>query len=281
MSAIQTSATILLAATMVAAVPTAHATGPEGSGRTAKAVDLAMKAAGGANALAGLGILKAHIHNEETTAKGEQHVTDMTAWVNGADLEQLRLQYTPRILLVDNGIKAWAMIDGQLDTRRQTPLMARTTLHDRLFPLLLPFSLGIEGVRVTSVTGATWEGEPVWKLTVEFPPNYFTTPIFNTPWELLVRRSDGRLLVAQLFAPEEYLKVGAEGVRYRFLRWEKVGPARLASDLLVVGIDQNGAESGHVRTVKVRWESLGMPSEPLFMHPEDLEAMEEGDLPGR
>ncbi len=279
MTAIRTSATILLAFALAAAIPGTGTAEPRG--RSTDAVHRAVRAAGGSKALAGLGILKAEIHNEEITAKGERHVEKMTAWINGADLEQLRLLYTPQVLLVDNGRRAWAVVQGKLDTRRQTPLRARTTLHDRLFPLLLPFSLENEGIRVTSVTGATWEGDSCWKLTVEFPPGYFTTPILNTPWEILVRKSDGRIVMAQLFAPEEYVKVGAEGMRYRFLGWKKVGGVLLPSDLLIVGIDGNGAESGHVRTVKIRWESLGLPEEPLFMHPEDLEAMEEGDLPGR
>ena len=271
---------LFAAAALVAAAPV-HAADPVSPAAALKVVDQAVRAAGGAEALAGLGILQAEIHNEEVTAKGEQHISDFTAWVNGGNVEQLRLQLNPQVLLVDNGKKSWAVVKGELDTRRQTPLMARMTLHDRLFPLLLPFSLEVEGIRATSVSRTTWEGDAVWKLTVEFPPNYFTTPILNTPWEIMVRRSDGRVVMAQLFAPEEYAKIGAEGMRYRFLGWATVGPVRLPSDLLIVGIDTNGAESGHVRTVKIRWKALGLPDEPLFMHPEDLEALDEGDLPGR
>jgi len=241
-------------------------------------VDRAVKTAGGMDAFAGLGVIRIATQEEETTEKGKRSTRAFTAYVGTSSLRTMRLELPNQIILGRTGDAAWAQVRGKLDERPQTPSMARGMINAKLFPLLLPFTLKEKGVTVTRVEPDSWDGTPAWRLTVVFEKGFFSSPLMRDPWTIVVSRSDSRLLAAEFHPAEEFSQVSSEGVRYRPLKLVEVGGIRLPSQLLVIGVDANGAEKGHVRVSKLSYQVK--PADPtLFINPKKLEALEQGDLP--
>jgi len=251
---------------------------PKTSPDVSRTVNRMIAANGGRAALHKLGVVKLTVQNEETTSDGKRHVSRDTLYVNLDGLGQMRLEMGNGVVMATSGQSSWAEIRGQLDSRRQTPMMVGKTLHTRAFPLLLPFSLEMPGVHVKEMEKAKFNGKPAKKLLIDFAPGFFLNPILNTTWEVLVRPADGRFLAAQLFPPEKYRKVMGEGTRYRVLKWHKVGQVELPADILTIGVSGAGEETGHVRTSKITIDVIGRPSKPLFLSPEKIRAFDEGDI---
>jgi len=155
--------------------------------------------------------------------------------------------------------------------------MASGMVNAKLFPVLLPFTLKAKGVALTSVEPVSWDGTPAWQLTVTFERGFFASPLMGEPWTVVISRSDHRVLAAEFHPPADFSQVSAEGVRYRPLKLTKVGGIRLPSQLLVIGVDANGAERGHVRITKLTYEAR--PADPtLYVNPTRLKALDQGDL---
>jgi hypothetical protein len=156
--------------------------------------------------------------------------------------------------------------------------MAIGTLHQKLFPLLLPFSLEMQGAVPTSVESATFEGTPAWAVNVRFDEGFFFgSPIMQTSWQVFAARDDGRYLGAEFQPPEELrVKVEAKGMRFQPLRFATTGGVRLPNHVLVDGIDALGRPTGHVRVTKI--ETAAAPWDlGLFVDPQVLARMQDED----
>jgi len=238
-----------------------------------------VRAAGGTEAFQGLGVLQIEVAEEETRTDGTALAKTYTAYVDTTNLTNLRLELGSNVVLACHSGVGWATVAGKIDSRPLAPRMASGTLRQRLFPLLLPFSLQMDGVRLGKATEDEFEGEPVWRLEVTFDESFFASPIMITTWELLVRRSDHALLAAEFLPPTKFREAQKEGVRYRPLTHDKVDGVMLSKQLMVTGLDLNGIENAHVRIVKMEPRSRG-PYEPtLFLDPAILERLEES-VPG-
>ncbi len=148
-------------------------------------VDRAILAAELDSSIAEHDMLRLAIRQEETTSDGNATVRDMTALVHGAQLDNIRLDLGGGTTLVLNNSNGWAMMGGQLDTRVQTPRMAAGTIRQTLFPLLLPYSLRMQGVRLGAVAEGSFDGTPAWEIDVDFTPEFFSAPSMLTTWKVL------------------------------------------------------------------------------------------------
>ena len=245
----------------------------------ATVVEGMIEAAGGRDAFEGLGVLEFAIEQEETLSDGERISSSFVAYVVASQLDTARVALSDTVVVASHDGKGWATKDGEPDTRPQTPRMAVGTIHQKLFPLLLPFSLAIEGVHVKDVVAATFEDQPVWQLTVVFDRLFFVSPSMNTDWLLTVRQSDNKLLSAEFLPAAEFRKVTTEGVRYRYLQHATIQGVRLPTQVLLDGIDFDRVENGHVRVTKITPTVRGPFDAELFVDPRRLELLE-GGIPG-
>jgi len=249
---------------------------PETTG-SGKLVQKLTEAAGAAAAAKLDGVLKLEVETEETTSDGKSHKVNYTAWVNPASWIQRRIQINPKVVIGFDGKNGWAIINGQNDTRPQTPLQARGTINRYLFPVLLPFSLDTPKLVFGPPEPGKWENDPAVQLTLGFPPNFFYTPIMDTQWMLTLNPEKTKVLGVEFRPPQEYVKLGAEGIRYYVLTRKTIEGVTLPTKLLAVAIDADGNESGHVKTYSVTVTKVeGDVS--LFLSPEALKAIGEGDV---
>jgi len=236
-------------------------------------VDRVIAAAGG-KAFAELGVLKLEVSQEETRNDGTSTKNTYTAFADTKNLVNLRIDYPGDVVVARSGSVGWSMTNGVVDDRRQTPAMARTTLNQTIFPLLLPYSLKMEGVWVQEVREMTIEGREVWVFAIPFAKGFFTSPLLTTTWYLVVDRADYSILWLEFVPPEHYRDVSPEGIRYRILKQKEIDGAKVAEQLLLVGITAQGMESGHVRVTKM--DASVIPWDVnLFLNPLQLEALEE------
>jgi len=261
-----TTLSALVAAAGPAPAPAAPAPNPVVAKLTA--------AAGGAAAESMRGVFKLEVATEETTLDGESHKGSFTAWINPASWIQRRVQITSTVVLGFDGRKGWATINGKMDQRPQTPRQASSTINRLLFTLTLPFSLEAPGIRFGEVRKATWDGKPAVKLTANFPQHFFYSPVMDVQWTLFLDPSGKKVLGAEFMPSEEYFELGAEGIRYRILKRDTVEGVTFPVKVLAVGLDENGAELGHVKTYSVKVTRVPGDAS-LFLSPEALEAIGE------
>jgi len=271
MSRVSTATLVCCVAACMLLVPaSSRAAAPTSTELLSKAI----AAAGGQKALDALGVLEVRAEEEQTRADGTTTKSSTHAFVSGGKLQHLRLEEAGGWVLVRAGLSGWASQNGQADSRPQTPLMASGTVAQRMFPLLLPFSLGIDGVQLSEPTEATFEGKPAWRLGVTFPKGFFQNPILVTRWDLYLARTDLSLLSLEFRPSPEYARTGAEGVRYRVLTSQKVGGCSLPANLLTEGVDAEGGPSGHFRVTKVTAAVRGPWDPALFLSPQQLKEIE-------
>ncbi len=261
---LMTALVLAIALPAAAAAPTAQA-----------AVEKMTAAAGGLDAFSSFAMVTLQVAEDESAAGGRQRTGHYVAHAATVGLAQLRLDMGKGTVIARNGGDGWAMMGGTVDTRPQTPAMAFGTANQRLFPLLLPFSLGMDGVAVGAVAEGTWDGKPAWRLDVDFTRNFFASPVMQTTWQVYAAKSDWSLLGAE-FQPVAQFAGVAEGVRYRVLRTAVVKGVRLPTELLMEGIDANRVPNGHNRTVTITAEPRPWDAS-LFIDPQHLEAMDEDD----
>jgi hypothetical protein len=232
-----------------------------------------IEAAGGAE-FREIGVLKLEVTEESTRNDGSSTETSYTVFVDTADLTHLRKE-DAAIVIGRYGVNGWAMVDGKLDDRKQTPRMAKVTLNQAVFSLLLPFSLEMEGVWVESVEESSWEGKEAWKLTLPFVKGFFVSPVLTTKWSIYVSKDDHSILAVSFLPPVEYQKVQHVGMRYRYLKHDEVDGARIPSQILAIGTNLSGIETGSFRVTKITPTVHG-PSDPsLFKTPLISEAESE------
>lgn len=245
-----------------------------------RAVDTMLDALGGREAFTGLGVVRLDIREEETAADGTIRKGAATLYVHSSDLDNLRLEFPPQVVLASTGRGAWATVNGEVDTRPQSEVMAQKSLNQRTFPTLLPYSLLMEGVDVEAVSEAVLDGTPAWRLTVDFPEQFFMAPSMQTDWSAYVDRSSGEFLAAEYLPHSGMQATRDEGIRYRVLKWEEVDGVRLPARILLDGIDPMGNPTGHTAVHSVSSTVVGEWDPSLFLHPDRLKAIEEGDLSG-
>ncbi len=221
-------------------------------------------------------VIKLHVREEETTSDGVAHKRSYTAWINPASILQRRLQLNASVVIGFDGHRGWATIRGQEDKRPQTPMMAAGTLNNKLFAELLPFSLQEPGVEITSVRTTTWRKKRALKLQLAFARNFFTSPIMNTAWSVIVDARTFHVLVAQFLPPKKYLAIAAEGMRYEFLKHTTAAGLRLPVSVVIIALQgEQGVESGHTAVDHVTVTT--QPYDPtLFLSPKELKRINEG-----
>ena len=228
----------------------------------------------GGDAFAELGVVELEVHEEQTRNDGTQTTNDYTLIVDTRNLANLRLEYPGGAVIGANAAGGWGVANGVMDDRPQTPTMVRKNLNQTAFPLLMPYSLKMNGVWVKEVRESTLEGRAVWVLAIPFSKGFFLSPVLTTTWLMVVAQDDYSILGYEFVPPVEFRKVSPVGVRYRILKHQEVEGAKIAEQILSVGISPQGEESGLVRVTKTkasvrRWEPA------LFLSPAQLEALEE------
>jgi hypothetical protein len=251
------------------------------SAATPTAQDIVLQAVAAAetgSTMADHDMIRIAIHQEETLSDGTSKATDTTAIVHGSGLANTRLILNQGVILALSGNTGWALIGGTPDTRPQTPRMAAGTIRQSLFPLLMPFSLHMQGVNLGAVTATTFDGTPAWQIEMIFDANFFASPAMLTPWRVFISRADHLVLGAEYLPIKEFLAVVDKGIRYRYLKRQEVDGINLAAQVLLDGIDINGVENGHVRVTKLTAETIGPLDLSLFINPDKAEAMETGEI---
>ncbi len=240
----------------------------------AKQIVERMIAAAGGDAFAEFGAVQLVVHEEQTRNDGTQTTKEYTLVVDTRDLANLRLEHPNGTVVGANAAGGWGVVDGVLDDRPQAPTMARKTLNQTVFPLLMPFSLEMEGVGIIEARESTLEGRDVWVLAIPFSKGFFLSPVLTTTWLMVVAQDDYSILGYEFVPPVEYRKVSPVGVRYRILKHHEIEGVKIAEQILSVGIDPQGQESGLTRVTKI--ESSARFWEPaLFLSPAELAALEE------
>ncbi len=263
-----------LSALLATGAPIANATTP-----SAEAVVAGMvRAAGGADAYAALGVLKLEVSEEETLSDGTVKRTAFVGYADCMSPDSLRLELPGDVVLAKTPRGAWAKVKGEVDGRPQSPRMAAGTLNSKLFPIMLPFSLEASGVELGTVEAATFEGTPSWRLEVRFRQGFFIAPSMSGSWHVHAERASGRLLAAEFLPPPQFRSVADEGVRYRALKTGTLGGVTLPEQLLLDGIDFDGRANGHVRLTRVASSVHGDFDPTLFMDPRELDALDRGTV---
>jgi hypothetical protein len=269
------SLTALLVVTLSALTLPASAAGP-----TAESiVNQSISAAEVESSLAEHDMLRLAIRQEETASDGSTDNRDMTVLFHGGGLDNVRVELGGGVTLVLNNGTGWAMVRGELDTRVQTPRMAAGTIRQSLFPLLLPYSFRMSGVLLSqTVVEGSFDGTPAWVLEANFDPDFFAAPSMLTTWRFFISREDSSVLGAEFLPPPEFHSVNDEGVRYRYLKTRTVDGLVLPTQILLDGTDLNGVENGHVRVTKITPKTVGPLDLTLFVHPDEMKRLDEGDI---
>jgi len=265
---------LLLIAGLAVAAGTASAATPTAQEVLQKAV----AAADPDSAMADSDMIRMSIHQEETTSDGSTENSQLTALAHGDRLQNTRVELSQGVSLVLNNRTGWALIRGQLDERPQTPRMAAGTIRQTLVPLLLPFSLQMEGIRLGMATEGTFDGTPAWVIDATFENDFFAAPSMVTTWFIFIDRKTNLVLGAEYLPTDEFRVIQAEGIRYRYLKRQTVGGINLAAQVLLDGIDFNGAENGHVRVTKISTTLAGPLDLSIFVSPAERERMDAGEV---
>jgi len=236
-----------------------------------------MIAAAGGEAFQKLGVLKLEVSQEETRNDGTSSKSSYTVYVDAENLSNLRVEYPGNVVVGRNGGNGWSTENGKLDDRPQTPTMARTTLNQVVFPLLMPHSLKMEGVWVNEFRETTIDGREVWVLAIPFAKGFFTAPLMTTTWFLVVDRNDYSIQLYEFVPPVEFRKESPVGIRYRILKTTELDGAKVAAQLLLIGINASGMESGANRVTKIEASVHGAWDPTLFLSPQRIEVLEQED----
>jgi hypothetical protein len=237
-----------------------------------------MIAAAGGEAFASLGILELEVTEEETRSDGTQTGKSYKLLVDTSNLNNLRMDLPGDTVVAATEGGGWSTTAGALDDRPQASTHARTSLNQKVFRLLLPFSLKMDGVWLKEVReSATSDGREVWVIAIPFTKGFFTSPVMATTWILVVAKDDYSLISIEFAPAPAFRDVSPVGVRYRILKQKELQGASVIEQVLAVGINSKYQESGATRVTKIK-PSIHGPWDPtLFLSPAQLAALEEDD----
>jgi hypothetical protein len=236
-----------------------------------------MIAAAGGEAFAKLGVVKLEVDQEEIRNDGTSSRRTYTLYVDTENLNNLRAEYPGEMVVGRAGANGWSTNRGILDDRPQTPSMARMSLNQLVFPLLMPYSLKMDGVWVKEIRETTVDGREVWALAIPFVKGFFPSPLMTTTWLMVVDRKDYSILWYEFMPPVEYRDVSPVGIRYRILKTSELDGAKVPAQLLLVGTNSAGMESGANRVTKIEASVHSTWDPTLFLSPAQLEALERED----
>jgi len=235
-----------------------------------------MIAAAGGEAFADLGILELDVTAEEIRNDGTQSSRDYSLMVDTANLANLRMELPGNVVVATSKGGGWSTTAGVLDDRPQVSKMATLTINQSAFPLLLPYSLQMEGVWLKETYETQLNGRDVWVIAIPFAKGFFANPVLETTWILVVAKDDYSIQSLEFAPAPAYADVSPVGVRYRILKQKEIDGAMVVEQLLAVGINSQYQESGANRVTRIA--SKVRPWDPtLFLSPAQLEALEEDD----
>jgi hypothetical protein len=233
-------------------------------------------AAAGGEAFSELGILELEISQTEIRNDGTAGEASYKVFVDTRSLRNFRMEFGGDVVVAKNSAGGWSTTAGALDDRPQASKMATLTINQSIFPLLLPFSLAMDGVRFDQVRETEVDGRAVWVISVPFVKGFFKNPVMVTTWILVVAQDDYSILSLEFAPAQAYRDVSPVGVRYRIFETQELEGATIAKQLLAVGVNWQYQESGASRvsdlTAKiVPWDAT------LFLSPAQIAALEEKD----
>ena len=235
-----------------------------------------MIAAAGGEAFANLGILELEVTEEESLNDGTQSGKSYTLTVDTSNLDNLRMELPGEVVVAANKGGGWSSTANVLDDRPQVPKMARLTINQTVFPLLLPYSLQMEGVWLEEVRETKQDGRDVWVITMPFSKGFFVSPVMETTWILVVAKDDYSIQSLEFAPAPAFADVSPVGVRYRILKQKELDGATVIEQVLAIGINSQYQESGANRVTRIVLKVR--PWDPtLFLSPAQLEALEEDD----
>jgi len=235
-----------------------------------------MIAAAGGEAFANLGILELEVTEEESLNDGTQSGKSYTLMVDTSNLDNLRMELPGEVVVAANKGGGWSSTANVLDDRPQVPKMARLTINQTVFPLLLPYSLQMEGVWLEEVRETKQDGRDVWVITMPFSKGFFVSPVMETTWILVVAKDDYSIQSLEFAPAPAFADVSPVGVRYRILKQKELDGATVIEQVLAIGINSQYQESGANRVTRIVLKVR--PWDPtLFLSPAQLEALEEDD----
>ena len=221
-----------------------------------------------------LGVLRLEVVEEQTRNDGVASTKEFTAYVDSSSFDNLRMEMGKGVVIAKQGASGWAMDKGVVDDRPQTPFMVEGTLNQSIFPILLPYTLKMDGVWGKEVVETTWEGKDAWLLLVPFTKGFFVSPVLTTTWRVLVDKTDYSILAVDFLPPADMRNVQPMGIRYRVLKYDDVEGVKIPSWTLSVGMNLKGQESGATRVTKISTTVYGPWEAGLFVNPVRLEALE-------
>ena len=233
-------------------------------------------AAGGMKAFQALGVLQMEISQVQTYADKSQDTFAYTAYVD-TRLINSRLELPGEVVNVRNGDTGWAMVQGKPDVRQQTPRIALGFNRERLLPLLLPFSLNLEGVNLGDTVDETvFAKKSVLNFSFTVPEMYFASPLMGLSWDIVVDSSDHRIVAARFLPVEGFKEAENEGLQIQVTETADINGVSLPSRVVMKGINHYGQPTGMEREVTIKTTVLLEPNPSLFIRPDKLEALEEG-----
>ena len=122
------------------------------------------------------------------------------------------------------------------------------------------------------VQSATWEGREAWLLSIPFAKGFFVAPVLNTTWSIYVAKDDYSILAVSFLPPVEYQKVQQSGVKYKILKYDKIKGVSVPSQIVALGINLMGVESGTFRITKIQPTVVGPSDAGFFESPESPSA---------
>lgn len=233
-------------------------------------------AAAGGEAFAALGTLRLEVTEKEVRADGTSTGKSYALLVDTSNVNNVRMELPGDVVVAATKGGGWSTTAGVLDDRPQIPNMARTSLNQTLFPLLVPYSLKMDGVWLKEIREATLDdGREVWVIGMPFSKGFFASPVMSTNWVLVLAKDDYSIVSLEFAPAPAFSDVSPVGIRYRVLEWKDVGGARVPNQILSVGINSKYQESGTSRVTLVKPAVVGPRDPTLFLSPAQLEALEE------
>jgi hypothetical protein len=233
-------------------------------------------AAAGGEEFKSLGVIEFLVNEEEIRNDGTQSGKNFKLIVDTTNLNNLRMELPGEIVVGATQNVGWSTVSGALDDRPQMSTMARRSLNQMAFPLLLPFSLEMEGVWAKEVREhVTDDGREVWVLGFPFSKGFFMSPVLDTTWVLVVAKDDYSILSLEFAPAPAYQDVSPVGIRYRILKQKDLGGANVIEQLLAVGINSQYMESGSNRVTRIKSSVRTSRDITLFLSPAQIEAFEQ------